>query len=170
MIDASLVSSFDERDLEHMRKQIWSIFDILPQHMVTQNYRVVKTSHIHLNGARIGEDTENPDRSVAALLSVNVILIEPLAGQDMPTDLAAFVCSSFDMAQCSISLSPSESDEFNFRCFGQAAEAIRQERLILQPCAFSARVNTVDVSMRRIWKYLLRGFRLTEDSLLELGR
>ena len=99
----------------------------------------------------------------AALLPLNIIHVETLPDSPEFADIRECVCSNFDQAACCMTLSV--SPDFEYICHGLygAADCLRARRLQLRSQAFSCQRGDVEQQMKRIWKYVLRGFQFPDD-------
>ena len=140
-------------------QRLWGILEILPKWFAPPSYEIIKTTKTEFEDPIVPVINPIARFSVASLLPVNVIYIRMLSEAEDPRDLADIVCSNFDMAQCCVSVSVGEEGEYHTRCFSSAIEALSQERIIFEHRAFCMGPNAVEVQMRRIRKYIGRGFR-----------
>ena len=140
-------------------QQLWGILEMLPKCFDPPNYEIIKTTKTEFENPSVPAISPITRFSVASLLPINIIHIKLLNQAEDPRGMAEIVCSNFDMAQCCVSVSFGEEGEYYTRCFSRAIDALRQERIILQPRAFCTGPNAVEVQMRRVMKYIGRGFR-----------
>ena len=94
-----------------------------------------------------------------AVLRLNFILVAPLPGVPIPDDLEAFICNSFDITCCCISMKLDSDLEMMCRYHNGAEEALQHNILQLTSCAVSIKESSLKVQMNRIMKYVVRGFR-----------
>ena len=126
----------------------------LPMHVGRQEYKVVKTSRLKLRCAISTRAVPAPVRDI------NVIWVKVPPGLLQRRPLASIICESFDMIQCMVSLAVQPDLSFVFTEHCGAFSAIRERRLILNQAAFG---SSVCVQMKRILKYVQRGFAWPND-------
>lgn len=80
---------------------------------------------------------------------------EPFAGYH---NRAAQICNSFDITACCMALWVQEDHSFRYLSFEGAERALRLCKLELRPSAFTRHARDVSMTMRRIQKYMQRGF------------
>ena len=99
----------------------------------------------------------------AALLPINIIHVEPRIDSPPFTDIRECVCRNFDQAACCMTLSVSPDFVYTYHDLYGAADCLRDRRLQLRSQAFSCQRTDVEQQMKRIWKYVLRGFKFPDD-------
>ena len=158
LVDDEMPTALRDEDLEASEVVAALIRQITPLRVVPP-YKVIQTSRVspYVSPTRPRMSPSAP----AALTRLNVIAIDARKYAEAATEFPKFVCSSFDMSMCCVSLRVKEDYTFEYECFDDAAEDLLHRRLRLRPQAFTCKSRTVDQQMLRIVKYLLRGFKIT---------
>ena len=96
-----------------------------------------------------------------AALPINVIHVDVRDSDHVPLDAARLICESFDITLCCVALKEIQEDlSFGkFESYCGAFEDLRLNSLRLTERAFFSQASSVENQMRRIYKYLSRGFR-----------
>ena len=119
----------------------------LPDRSVTSNYKIVYTLKMDM-----------PRAKIVTALPVNLILMEPSCPKSYLENRARYVCSNFDITLCSVALKEIDSElvTFRFSHYKESDSALREKKLVLTRTAFH---HNLPMQMRRILKYLRRGYR-----------
>ena len=127
----------------------------LPHSLSLSRYDLVKTVRMR---SRRGNERSSLALVPAALLPINIILVavEPCAPPIL--DFPCFVCNNFDITLCCVALVVNADLSFDFRGFDCSFQALHAKKLVLRDCAFGARKGSVTAQMKRVLKYLERGF------------
>ncbi len=93
------------------------------------------------------------------LRTVNIILVEARTPGQEPEDFPRFICRNFDIITCGISLHVQADLGPSFRDHDGSLALAREKTIRLRECAFACQETSVEIQMRRLWKYVRRGFR-----------
>jgi len=93
------------------------------------------------------------------LIPINIILIQT-QGCTANANIRQTVSDGFDLLHCAVGLEVNEDLYFSFNAYNPWAFALLQtRRLCLGPGSFHGCVISTIPQLRRIWKYIIRGFR-----------
>ena len=115
-------------------------------------YRVVQSSMVNPLATSSTGMTVCP----ATLRPINFILMQSLKEDRAGGCFAEFICSSFDVSQCAVSLTVEEDHLYVFTGSDDTFSCLDEGRLTVHPASFG---STVESQMQRVEKYLLRGFK-----------
>ena len=91
------------------------------------------------------------------LRTVNIILVEARTPGQEPEDFPSFICRNFGIITCGISLHVQADLGLSFRDHDGSLALARQKTIRLRECAFACQETSVEIQMRRLWKYVQRG-------------
>jgi hypothetical protein len=92
----------------------------------------------------------------APLRPINFIELHSFGTRQADVSFAEFVCGDFDMSQCAVSMAIMEDHTFPLIGFNDALKCLAEGGMAMLSGSFG---GTIDSQMRRIEKYLLRGFK-----------
>ena len=89
---------------------------------------------------------------------MNIIVVESKCAPRKYASRAALICSGFDINICCVSLTLTDTLQYEFKTFNDVCLALVKKKITLLPCAFHGARNAVPLEMRRLLKYFERGF------------
>ena len=133
-----------------MHKVLARVREFVPVEPTPQTYVIQATLRAHCSSAQ--HDVPQ------ALVPLNIILVTLPHHITSEPAAASFICNGFDITACCTALMVNDDLSFTFLEYHKAFDALLHAELILRPPAFAGETRSVSAQMRRLIKYLQRGF------------